>query len=171
MSTIKSLTLENFAGFDKVSVSFDDNIIYLMGPNGSGKSTIGLTGIWYMFQGIAEKASAENPIPFPGERFRFMKHSATSKGTMVIHDDKLGCDVMVKKKMTKTGTEVSFEAPDGIHVDKKWLNDLFNIFHYAAEHVISLFHEISASRVIVFLQCLYLCVYSALFLGLRLFRE
>lgn len=125
---IKEISLNNFANYNKVSVSFDDNVTYLIGKNGSGKSTLGITAIWFLFQGIAEKSSGGNN-PLIGERFRFIgPNGKTATGEMVLHDEKTGNDIKVIRKLTKTGTDLSFEAPDGIELDQSWLTDLFNIF-------------------------------------------
>lgn len=125
---VKSIQLNNFANYNKVSVSFDENITYLIGKNGSGKSTIGITAIWFMFQGIAEKSSGGNN-PLIGERFRFIGcNGKTANGEMILHDEKTGIDIKVIRKLTKTGTDLSFEAPEGYDLGQQWLTDLFNIF-------------------------------------------
>lgn len=125
---VKSIELNNFANYNKVSVSFDDNVTYLIGKNGSGKSTIGITAIWFMFCGIAEKSSC-GTTPLIGERFRFIgPNGKTANGEMILHDEKTGNDIKVIRKLTKTGTDLSFEAPEGVELDQAWLTDLFNIF-------------------------------------------
>lgn len=125
---VKSIELNNFANYNKVSVSFDDNVTYLIGKNGSGKSTIGITAIWFMFCGIAEKSSG-GTTPLIGERFRFIGNNGkTANGEMILHDEKTGNEIKVIRKLTKTGTDLNFEAPDGVELDQAWLNDLFNIF-------------------------------------------
>lgn len=125
---VKSIELNNFANYNKVSVSFDDNVTYLIGKNGSGKSTIGITAIWFMFCGIAEKSSG-GTTPLIGERFRFIgPNGKTANGEMILHDEKSGIDIKVIRKLTKTGTDLSFEAPDGYELGQQWLSDLFNIF-------------------------------------------
>lgn len=125
---IKNISLKNFANYTDVSVSFDENITYLIGKNGSGKSTIGITAIWYIMQGIAEKSSNGNN-PLIGERFRFIgPKSATAKGEMILFDEKSGKEIKVTRKLTKTGSELSFEGPQEIELNQQWLNDLFNVF-------------------------------------------
>lgn len=125
---VKSIELNNFANYNKVSVSFDDNVTYLIGKNGSGKSTIGITAIWFMFCGIAEKSSG-GTTPLIGERFRFIgPNGKTANGEMILHDEKNGVDIKVIRKLTKTGTDLSFEAPEGMELGQQWLTDLFNIF-------------------------------------------
>lgn len=128
MMKIKDITLSNFSKYDQVQVSFDDNVTYLVGKNGSGKSTLGLTAIWFMFCGIAEKASGGNS-PLIGERFRFIgPKAATAKGEMTLYDEKTMAEIKVFRKLSKTGTEVSFQGPEGLELDQKWLTDLFNVF-------------------------------------------
>lgn len=135
---IESLKLENFVKYANVEVSFDSNVTYLSGINGSGKSTIGLTGIWFMFQGIAEKASGGN-TPLVGERFRFIGPAApTAKGEMVLVDEEKGVEIKVFRKLTKSGTELRFEAPNGYNLDQQFLNDLFNVFLIAPKRFMEL---------------------------------
>lgn len=137
---VKQITLNNFAKYDAVTVSFDDNVTYLVGKNGAGKSTLGITAIWFMFQGIAEKASGGNN-PLIGERFRFIgPKAATAKGEMILHDEKTGLDIKVMRKLTKSGSDLSFEAPEGYELGQQWLTDLFNIFLIAPKK----FCELSA---------------------------
>lgn len=125
---IKEITLNNFSKYDQVTVSFDENVTYLIGKNGSGKSTLGITAIWFMFQGIAEKATG-GASPLIGERFRFIgPKAATARGEMTLYDEKTMAEIKVMRKLTKTGTELSFEGPEGLELGQKWLNDLFNIF-------------------------------------------
>lgn len=135
---VKSIELNNFANYNKVSVSFDDNVTYLIGKNGSGKSTIGITAIWFMFCGIAEKSSG-GTTPLIGERFRFIgPNGKTANGEMILHDEKTGNDIKVIRKLTKTGTDLSFEAPDDVDLDQAWLTDLFNIFLIAPKKFLEL---------------------------------
>jgi len=137
---IKEIKLSNFAKYNEVNVSFDENVTYLIGSNGAGKSTLGITAIWFMFQGIAEKASGGNN-PLIGERFRFIgPKSATAKGEMILHDEKTGLDIKVIRKLTKSGSNLSFEAPEGYELGQQWLTDLFNIFLIAPKK----FCELSA---------------------------
>jgi len=125
---IESIKLENFAKYANVEVSFDRNITYLVGNNGSGKSTLGLNGIWFMFQGIAEKASGGN-MPLIGERFRFIGPSSpTAKGEMILVDEEKGIEIKVIRKLSKSGSELKFEAPEGEELSQQWLTDLFNVF-------------------------------------------
>lgn len=125
---IKEISLSNFSKYDQVTVSFDENVTYLIGKNGSGKSTLGITAIWFMFQGIAEKATG-GASPLIGERFRFIgPKAATARGEMTLYDEKTMAEIKVYRKLTKTGTEVSFEGPEGLELDQHWLTDLFNIF-------------------------------------------
>lgn len=137
---IKSLSLTNFANYDKVEASFDPNVTYLIGKNGAGKSTLGITGVWFMLQGIAEKSSGGN-TPLIGERFRFIgPRGASARGEMVLVDEKKGIEIKVIRKLTKSGTELSFEAPEGMELGQQWLTDLFNLFLIAPKR----FAELSA---------------------------
>lgn len=125
---IKQVSFYNFAKYDSVSVSFDEDVTYLIGKNGAGKSTLGVTGIHFLFQGIAEKASGGNN-PLIGERFRFIgPKAATARGEMILYDEKTMAEIKVTRKLTKTGTEVSFEGPEGLELGQQWLTNLFNVF-------------------------------------------
>jgi DNA repair ATPase RecN len=124
---LKSLKLKNFAKFSEIEVNFDENVTYLIGNNGAGKSTIGLTGLWFIFQGIAEKSSRDILI---GERFRFIgDYGKTASGELVLYDEKTGMEVQVTRKLTKDSASlISFIAPEGMELDQAWLDDLFNVF-------------------------------------------
>jgi hypothetical protein len=125
---IKEISLSNFANYEKIDVSLNSDVTYLIGKNGSGKSTIGITAIWFILQGIAEKSSA-GTNPLIGERFRFIgPKGATAKGTMTLLDEKTGAEIIVSRKLTKTGSELSFNGPDTYEFSQQWLNDLFNVF-------------------------------------------
>lgn len=128
---IKNIKLQNFSKYDQVDVSFDDNVTYLVGKNGSGKSTLGITAIWFLFQGIAEKAS-DGKNPLIGERFRFIgPKAATAKGEMTLYDEKTMAEITVTRKLTKAGSDLSFEGPPGLELSQQWLTDLFNVFMIA----------------------------------------
>ena len=130
-TTIKTASFENFMSFSKITCDFDENLNYLIGKNGSAKSTLGLTGIWFVMQGIAEKSSKDS-MPIIGERKRFIgKEGPTAKGSIVFHDNVLNCDIIAKRKMTKDGTSITFEGPEGMTLDQNWLNSLFDSFMIA----------------------------------------
>lgn len=132
---VKSLEMKNFAGFSEISVSFDENVTWLIGKNGSGKSSIGVNGILAALQGIAEKG--KNVLI--GERFRFIgQKAATAELQLIIHDEIKNVDIQVNRKITKTGNVLSFEAPEGYPVSQEWLNDLFNIFLIAPKKFLAL---------------------------------
>lgn len=119
------MKLSNLFNYGKVEVSFDENITYLIGPNGAGKSTIGLSAFWAIMMGVAEKSKTA----LIGERFRFIGNGALSgSGEMVLHDEKKNADITVTRRITKSSNELSFKAPEGYHVDKEWLEGLFNVF-------------------------------------------
>ena len=137
---IKDISLNNISNYTSVSVSLDDNVTYLIGKNGSGKSTLGITGVQFLFEGIAEKA-AKGTNPIIGERFRFIgPNGVTGKGEMTLYDEKTGWEVKVIRKLTKTGTELKFQGPDTADLNQQWLTDLFNIFLIAPKR----FTELSA---------------------------
>jgi hypothetical protein len=53
--------------------------------------------------------------------FNFAKYDQVD----VSFDDKTGVDIKVLRKLTKSGSELSFEAPEGMTLDQQWLTDLF----------------------------------------------
>lgn len=135
----KSLMLENFANFDKITVNFDSNLTYLVGPNGSGKSTLGLYGFQFVMEGIAEKTSSKERTPIIGERYNFIgANNNFAKGHLVLYDDELKCDIVVKRRITAKDNSLSFEAPESVILDQKWLSDLFNVFMLSPKYFESL---------------------------------
>ncbi len=134
--------LENFGKFDKISVDFDSNVTYLIGPNGSGKSTLGHTAVQFIFEGIAEKAKSKEKHPIIGERFRFIgDRSNYAKGILVLHDEEINKDIVIKRKMDEKGSEVTFEAPLGMELNQDWLSNLFNVFFLSPKYFESISSE------------------------------
>jgi len=113
-------------------VQFQDRVTRLVGVNGSGKTTVGLTAIWAGLKGIAERTK-EGVI---GERFRFIGNKKASSDIIIhIVDEKQGEEpIIVKNHITKQGNQISFEAPDGYHVDEGWLNNLLNVSFMSASN-------------------------------------
>lgn len=135
---IKDITLNNFGKYSQVSASFDDRVTYLVGPNGAGKSTLGFTGVQFMFEGIAEKAT-NGKSPLIGERFRFIgPDGKSSKGEMTLYDEQTGVEVKVIRNMTKDANTVRFEGPAGMKLDQPWLTELFNEFMIAPKKFVQL---------------------------------
>ncbi len=137
---IKEISLNNFADYDKVTVSLDPNVNYYVGNNGAGKTTLGLTGVQAIFQGIAEKASGGN-MPVIAERFRFIGPAgATSKNYIILVDEQNGnAEIKISRKITKSGSELQIDAPEGYgQLDQDWLNSLFNIFLISPKRFIEL---------------------------------
>lgn len=135
---IKSVSAFNFAGYSSIQVNLDEHVNYYIGRNGSGKTVLGLDVVWFVLQGIAEKAM-NGTTPFIGERFRFIgEEGKTALGELVLWDEKKKHDIRVIRKLTKTGTELSFSAPLGMELDQQWLNALFNIFLISPKKFIDL---------------------------------
>lgn len=137
---IKEISLNNFASYEKVTVSLDPDVNYYVGKNGAGKSTLGITGVQAIFQGIAEKASGGN-MPVIAERFRFIGPAgASSKNHIILIDEKNGnAEIKISRKITKSGTELQIEAPESYgQLDQDWLNSLFNIFLISPKHFLLL---------------------------------
>lgn len=131
---IQSATAKNFMKYSEVTCSFDPNVTYLVGKNGQGKSGLGLAIVQAALQGIAEKAS-NGTTPIYGERFRFIgSKGATAMTGVDLIDEKRGNAVIsVRRKITKSGSELSIVAPDDYPdtLDQAWLNNLFNLFMIA----------------------------------------
>jgi hypothetical protein len=125
---IQKLSIYNFANYGKVTVDFSDTLTYLIGVNGSGKSTIGITAIWFVMCGIAEKQGASNPLI--GERFRFIgNQSAKAQGQIVFKDEKTGNVITVTRTLGKDGSKVEFKGElPGVELNQEWLTSLFNEF-------------------------------------------
>lgn len=137
---IQSIAIKNFAAYENVTVSFDDNVTYLIGKNGSGKSTLGISAIIAAMQGIAEKASGGNK-PLIGERFRFINPKGRGANiTLTLVDEKTNNTIDVIRNITASGQQLSFkgEIPN-VELNQKWLNDLFNEFLIAPKR----FQELS----------------------------
>lgn len=135
---IKNLKLENFAKYSQIEVSFNENITYLIGNNGAGKTTLGLNAIWFIMQGIAEKGT-RGTTPIIAERFRFIgDHAKSAMGEMTLVDSTENIEIKVIRKLTKDGTQLSFEAPKGMNLNQDWLNSLFNVFLIAPKTFIEL---------------------------------
>lgn len=127
--------LDNFGKFGHIKVSLDPSVTYLTGPNGSGKTSIGLNAIWFAMKGIAQKG---NDVLL-GERFRFIgEEKPKAVSTIVIYDEKLGTDIVVRRSLTKSGHKVEFQAKEGVNLDQKWLDDIFNVFLIAPQRFIDL---------------------------------
>lgn len=132
---IESLKLENFSKYSQVEVDFNENVTYLVGNNGAGKSTLGITAIWAAFEGVAERSKSA----LIGERFRFIGPDGSSANIhLTLIDENNGARIKVMRKITKSGNEIKFEAPEGMELDQKWLSDLFNVFLIAPKKFIEL---------------------------------
>ena len=121
---IKNLMLKNFAKVNEISVSFDENITYLIGTNGAGKTTIGLNAIWFIFKGLAQKGDG-----LIAERFRFIGPGGKSaQGVLNVYDETNGIEIKITRKLLKNKTELKIEASDGRQLDQAWLDSIFNSF-------------------------------------------
>jgi len=129
MYKLKNVTAKNFASFTEIECSFDQNLSYLVGKNGEGKSTLGVDILWIVMQGVGQKSTSKGTIPMVAERYQIIGNQGKSaKLTITLHDTKTNKDILVKRKITPDGTELSFEAEPGMNLDQKFLNDLFSEF-------------------------------------------
>ena len=121
---IKDVMYKNFANISEISVSFDENITYLIGTNGAGKTTVGLNGIWFIIKGLAQKGDG-----LIAERFRFIGPGGKSaQGTLTIQDYDKEIEIKITRKLLKNKTELKIEASDGRQLDQAWLDSIFNSF-------------------------------------------
>ena len=124
MLKLNSLELHNFGeNWKDIKVSFDQNVTYVIGGNGSGKTTLGLTGVWFIMQGIAQKCNTgENQLI--GERFRFIgPHDKTATGTLTLRDEEKSVEIKVTRKLTKWFVCDCFLR----HlISQRWLTKLYN---------------------------------------------
>jgi len=108
---IKSVSAFNFAGYSSIQVNLDEHVNYYIGRNGSGKSVLGLDVVWFVLQGIAEKAM-NGTTPFIGERFRFIgDEGKTALGELVLWDEKKNHEIRVIRKLTNI---LDCDSPNGI---------------------------------------------------------
>jgi hypothetical protein len=129
---IKGLKLKNFGKFTDFEIEFNGGVTNLVGVNGSGKSSM-LTAIWATLKGIAEKNSNGQLI---GERFRFIGgQAATAEATVLLIDEAKGnSQIVVKNKISKTGNNITFEAPEGYPISPEWLNSLLSVAFLSAKN-------------------------------------
>lgn len=128
---VKGLKIKNIGKFTDFEIEFNGSITRLVGVNGSGKSSM-LTAIWAGLKGIAEKNSTGQLI---GERFRFIgQGGATGEITVKLIDEAKGAEILVKNKISKSGNNISFEAPDGYAISHEWLNNLLSVAFLSAKN-------------------------------------
>ena len=128
MYKLKSLSMSNFKNFDEVTVSFDENLSYLVGGNGANKSTL-IDALWVTFQGVGDRALSKNNFPVIANRFMIIGNKKPSAKTgAVIRDMQTGKDIVINRKITKEGTKLTFEAEEGVVLDQRFLDELFSIF-------------------------------------------
>ena len=126
---LKSVSAVNFAGFDTITCNFDENLTYLTGPNGASKTSAGVNLLWVTLQGYGEKAQSKDTYPIIGQRWMVIGSAGkTAKTSVVLRDVVNNYDIVVKRKISETGTELSFEAPEGITLNQAFLNSIFNLF-------------------------------------------
>jgi DNA repair exonuclease SbcCD ATPase subunit len=127
---IKSLKLKNFHRFNDVEIEFDSKITRLCGVNGSGKTSV-LNAIWAAMKGISEKSGKGQLI---GERFRFIgSNGVNTELNLTLIDESKGVEIKVRNKITKTGNEIAFLAPDDYPVSNEWLSNLLSITFMSAK--------------------------------------
>lgn len=130
---LQKLKLVNFAKFSDIEVVFNDQVTHLVGMNGAGKTTIGLTAIQAGLKGIAEKNKDGQLI---GDRFRFIGPNKKSSDIFltIVDEVKGGAQITVHNRITESGNQISFEAPDGYDISGDWLNKLLSVAFLSAKN-------------------------------------
>ena len=117
--------LKNFANVNQIEVNLKDDVTYLIGENGSGKTTVGLNGMWFTLEGLAKVGKKV----LHGDRFRFIgDHGPTAIGQLILHDEEENIDITIKRRMTKSKTELKITASDGRQLPTDFIDNIFNIF-------------------------------------------
>lgn len=139
---IKEIRAKNFAKFTDFELIYNDGVTRLISMNGGGKTTVGLTLLWAGFKGIAEKSSTNQLI---GERFRFISEGKKSLDIeILLHDEKRGCEIRLRRHITKSLNQISIEAiggngkPLNSQPTKEYIENLFNVTFLSASHFTSL---------------------------------
>jgi hypothetical protein len=99
--------------------------------NGSGKTSV-LNAIWAAMKGISEKGGKGQLI---GDRFRFIgSNGQNAELNLTLIDEIKGVEIKVRNKITKTGNEIAFLAPDDYPVSNEWLSNLLSITFMSAKN-------------------------------------
>lgn len=114
--------IENFGAYTHFEAELPEGSIDIIGLNGAGKSTF-IKSFLACLKGIAKTQGG-----IVGERYQFIGPlKSTAKIAWTLHDAAMGVDVTIKNVISKSGNQISFEAPEGYILDEAWLKDLFNI--------------------------------------------
>jgi hypothetical protein len=139
MYKLKEVMARNLGKFDEVSVSFDPNINYLVGKNGSQKTSLGLNILWVAMQGAGNKSVSKDMNPLICDRFMIIgPNSKSADAGITLYDTIKNIDIKVTRHITKDGTTLEFDAPDGVALDQYFLNELFNVFLISPKHFLAL---------------------------------
>lgn len=124
------LKLKNFGKYQSFDIEFDNSVTYLIGPNGAGKTTAGLTGIWFVLQGIAARNS-KTTRPLIGDRLEFFNDPKKKKaeGILFLRDSD-GIVYQIERTSTANGNKVEIFTTDeeGPELDQGFLDQIFNQF-------------------------------------------
>ncbi len=122
MIKLKQTTIENFKGIiEPITVEIADDVFYIIGSNGSGKSSL-IDALLFCITG-------STPGLYKKDRWQLKRGKKPSKVSAVLHDTELGCDITVKKKITKGRTEVKITATDGMfrkNIDAEYIESLLS---------------------------------------------
>ena len=122
---IKQIMYKNFVDISEMTINLKDDITYFIGTNGAGKTLTGLTGIWFIMEGLAKTGKKV----LHGDRFRFIgKQGKSAVGRLILHDEIENIDITIQRKLTKNKTELKITASDKRQLPANFIDDIFNIF-------------------------------------------
>jgi predicted ATP-binding protein involved in virulence len=144
---LASLELANFRGFDKLNITFDDNLTVLIGNNGSGKTTIldALAGcLQYMKEQVQDRSQTEvfknadirvaNDVDTFDILTKFTEPSLTILKAQFVRNGTTSINFTKKEKKDEGWQEIEIDAPDGemeyIIKDWKKANESIEILAY-----------------------------------------
>ncbi len=128
----KKVKLENFGAYTRFEAELPEGTFDIIGLNGAGKSTL-IKSLLACLKGVSK-----NQGGLVGERYQFIGNSGkTAKIEWILRDEFLGFDVVVKNHISKSTNSISFQAPEGSSLDKKWFDNLLSVALMTAKHFCS----------------------------------
>lgn len=119
MITLTKAEVENFKGIaDPITVNIAGDVFYVIGSNGSGKSSF--------LDALLLCITGKTPGLYKKDRWQLKKGGKPSKIGVTLHDSELGCDIVIRKKILKSRTEVTIEASDGRKIDAGYIENLLS---------------------------------------------
>lgn len=136
MNKGKGLKIDNiqFTGhvhFQKLKCEFNQQYTELIGINGSGKTTV-INALWLAVKGIALKGKD----CIIGDRFRFIANGRRSMDVEIalIDERANNARILIKRHITKSGSTITFKAPDDYPISQEWLDNLLSVSFLSAKN-------------------------------------